>query len=67
MDYGDDSWGIYRDYYRDPFPHSIPSTRERGFQVSWFECLTPESVAKQDRVQTGPGSSRSSKLPRDLH
>ena len=20
MDYGDDYWGLYRDYYRDPFP-----------------------------------------------
>ena len=21
-------WGLYRDYYRDPFPHSLLSTRE---------------------------------------
>ena len=26
MDYGDYNWG--RDYYRDPFPHSLVSTRE---------------------------------------
>ena len=29
MDYGDYYWGFYRDYYyRDPFPHSLLSTRE---------------------------------------
>ena len=28
MDYGDYYWGLYRDYYRDPCPHSRRSTRE---------------------------------------
>ena len=28
MDYGDVYWGLYRDYYRDPFPHSLLSTRQ---------------------------------------
>ena len=28
MDYGDYSWGLYRDYYRDPFPHILVSTRQ---------------------------------------
>ena len=28
MDYGDYCWGLYRDYYRDPFPHSLLSTRQ---------------------------------------
>ena len=28
MDYGDYYWGLYRDYYRDPFPHSLLSTRQ---------------------------------------
>ena len=28
MDYGDYYWGLYRDYYRDPFPHCLLSTRE---------------------------------------
>ena len=28
MDYGDNYWGLYRDYYRDPFPHSLLSTRQ---------------------------------------
>ena len=28
MDYGDYYWGLYRGYYRDPFPHSLLSTRQ---------------------------------------
>ena len=28
MDYGDYFWRLYRDYYRDPFPHSLLSTRQ---------------------------------------
>ena len=28
MDCGDYYGGLYRDYYRDPFPHSLLSTRE---------------------------------------
>ena len=28
MDYGDHYWGLCRDYYRDPFPHSLLSTRQ---------------------------------------
>ena len=23
MDYGDDYWGLHRNYYRDPFPHAL--------------------------------------------
>ena len=34
MDYGDYCWGLYRDYYRDPFPHSLLSTRQLS-----VECL----------------------------
>ena len=30
MDYGDYYSGLYRDYYRDPFPHSLLSTRQRN-------------------------------------
>ena len=26
MDYRDYNWGVSRDYYRDPFPHSLLST-----------------------------------------
>ena len=33
-----DIWGLYRDYYKDPFPHSLLSTREfeavQGFEAS---------------------------------
>ena len=28
MDYGDYYWGFYRDYFWDPFPHSLLRTRE---------------------------------------
>ena len=28
MVYGDYYWGFYGDYYRDPFPHSLLSTRQ---------------------------------------
>ena len=28
MDYGDSYWGLYKGYYRDPFPHSLLSIRE---------------------------------------
>ena len=28
MDYGDNYWGLYRGYYRDPFPHSLLSTKQ---------------------------------------
>ena len=29
MDIGDYYWGLYRDYYRDSFPHSLLSTRQK--------------------------------------
>ena len=28
MGYGDYYWGLYRDYYKDPFPHSLLRTRQ---------------------------------------
>ena len=28
MHHGDYYWGLYRDYYRDPFPHSLLITGE---------------------------------------
>ena len=31
MNIGDYYWGLYRDYCRDPFPHSLLSTRELSF------------------------------------
>ena len=30
MDYGDYYWGLYRGYYKDPFPHSLLRTRQTG-------------------------------------
>ena len=43
MDYGDYYWGLYRDYYRDPFPHSLLSTRQfesasvvSGISLAWW-------------------------------
>ena len=51
MEYGDYYWGSYRDYYRDPFPHSLLSTRqshqlgrpfvddtEQAFHMSFVSC-----------------------------
>ena len=29
-------WGLYRDYYRDPFPHSLVRTRQKGVIQSAF-------------------------------
>ena len=52
MDYGDYYWGLYRDYYRDPFPHSLLSIRQYsaelfqtgvGFRASSRGCSTPVS------------------------
>ena len=35
MDYGDDYWGLYKDYYWDPFPHSLLRTRQfRGLRLT---------------------------------
>ena len=34
MDYGDDYWALYRGYYRDPFPHSLLSTRQQWVELS---------------------------------
>ena len=42
MDYGYYYWGLYRDYYRDPFPHSLLSTRQMSLadedlaQAAWL-------------------------------
>ena len=32
MDYGDDYWGLCRDYSRDPCPHSLLRTRQTSKQ-----------------------------------
>ena len=43
MDYADDDWGLYRDYYRDPFSHSLLSTRQYTNQAVEDEqqCQAP--------------------------
>ena len=33
MGYGDYYWGLKRDYYRDPFPPSLLSTRESNHEL----------------------------------
>ena len=40
-DYGDDCWGKNRDYYRDPFPHSLLSNRQsfRGRGLGFRRAL----------------------------
>ena len=47
MDYGDYYWGLYRDYYRDPFPHSLLGTREKS-EYSSCNQSTPH-----DGISTG--------------
>ena len=46
MDYGD-YWGIYRDYHRDPFPHSLLRTRQMralGFRLEEVGGLGDQGV-----------------------
>ena len=35
MGYGDDYWGLYKDYYRDPFPHSLLDSRFAHEALRW--------------------------------
>ena len=44
MDYGDYYWGLYRNYYRDPFAHSLLRTRQSCFAVEELQPLLAESV-----------------------
>ena len=44
MNYRDYYEGLYRDYYRDPFHHSLLSTRELGFRVSASLQFTDRST-----------------------
>ena len=46
MDYGDDYWGLYRDYSRDSFPHSLLSTREADKKPP-REALRPRQLAEE--------------------
>ena len=40
MDYRDSCWGLYRDYYGDPFPDSAPGreTSDTGQEEGLFEA-----------------------------
>ena len=45
MDYGE-YWGLYRDDYRDPFPHSLLSTRQfpRNLRTHILRLLGPKTI-----------------------
>ena len=50
-------WGLYRDYYTDPFPHSLLSTRESGGLAipgfgHGFRALEPDALL---HVSSGGG------------
>ena len=45
MDNGD-YWGLYWDYYRDPFPLSILSTRQSFASVAVFPVNSSESESR---------------------
>ena len=55
MDSGDYYWGLYRDYYWDPFPRSLLSTRQKamsedlGFYKETF-MSTNDWRSRQDSV-----------------
>ena len=41
MDYGDYCWGLYRDYYRDPFPTQQQTVFGLGLGLHGFEFGAP--------------------------
>ena len=49
MGYGDCYRALYRDYYRDPFPHSLLSTRE-SFRQECVHASELRSVQDQGSV-----------------
>ena len=58
MDYGDYSWGLYRDWYRDPFPHSLLSTRQQS------SGLGPPGLRRRSSPISGtPAPERSGRRP----
>ena len=48
MDYGDDYWGLHRNYYRDPFPHALLCVEgefQKGFsRLSNFKPEAPNPL-----------------------
>ena len=52
MDIGHYYWGLYRDYYRDPFPHSLPSTRQtKELRVSSNRGLATKPLLPEKPLQ----------------
>ena len=52
MDYEDYYWGLYGDYYRDPFPQSLLSTRQKrshraNFHQAVNQCSGFSALAKE--------------------
>ena len=47
MDYGDYYWELYRGYYRDPFPHSLLSTRQAFERSIDFWCFGSEDCRSE--------------------
>ena len=54
MDYADDYWGLYRDYYRDPFSHSLLSTRQYTKQAVEDETTVPSSRKFENLKHSSP-------------
>ena len=56
MDYGDYYWGVYRDYYRDPFPLSLLSSRQISVTSSFSEvcCRNRQQPPRQNRLPKSP-------------
>ena len=50
MDYGDNYWRLYRDYYRDPFPHSLLSTRQNSTSLGSDDKI-PQHPIQQINAQ----------------
>ena len=44
MDYGDYYWGLYKDYHRDPFPHSLLRTWKK-IQLVAKSSPKPETLS----------------------
>ena len=45
-DCGHHYWRLYRGYYRDPFPHSLQSTREVSLGFGGFGCRVWDVVVE---------------------
>ena len=53
-DYGDYDWGLCRDYYRDPFPHSLLRTRHLNDHDAQFCTLQKTNLACELAAPAGP-------------